>query len=205
MTLVRNRPSDRAFQNAVIAMANTRAAIGNTVSSTGIITPIALVGTGDENLPPPTDGQPTTGGNYNNYVELTDLSFIYESGELSVSGHQIVVGSGGAGDYRTPHAWLNVSTDANGNVIGFIFGILRASDGLLYFSDRVTGERSSAQNQATNISGGGFIATPEASGLTGLEDGDRVSVWAASSVSCDLSIYDANLGLEMALPEALKL
>lgn len=181
---------------AVTTMLRTRAALGNTVSATGAITPIALVGTGDENLPPPTDGQPTTGGNYNNYVELTGLNFIYQSGEVSVVGHQFVIGANGAGDYRTPHAWLDVSTSANNNVIGFIFGILKASDGLLYFSDRVTGERGSAQDQATNIAGGGFVS--------GLEPGDKLSVWAAASVTSNLSIYDANLGIEMSIPAVLK-
>lgn len=195
-----NEPSemDEQFTNAVQVMLNTRAALGNTVLTGGTLGPIALTGTGDANLPPPTDGQPTTGGNYNNYVELTGLNLIYQNaaGEVSVSGHQFVIGSNGAGDYRTPHAWLDISTSANNNVIGFIFGILKASDGLLYFSDRVTGERGSAQDQATNISGGGFAIA--------LEPGDKLSVWAAASVSCNLTIYDANLGIEMALPDALK-
>jgi hypothetical protein len=187
---------DEQFKNAIVIMANTRAEIGNTVLTDGIITPIALTGTGDINLPPPTDGQPVTGGDYNDYVELTGLSAILQSGEVSISGHQLVIDSQGAGDYRTPHAWLDISTNANNNVVGFIFGILKASDGLLYFSDRVTGERGSAQDQATNISGGGFVS--------GLEPGDKLSVWAASSISCNLTIYDANLGLEMACPAALK-
>ena len=186
----------KSFMEPVIMMLNTRAALGNTVSANGELGPIALVGTGNDYLMPPTDGQPVTGGNYNGYVELTTLSNIYQSGEVSVVGHQLVIGAGGAGDYRTPHAWLDVSTSANGNVVGFIFGILKASDGLLYFSDRVTGERGSAQDLATNISGGGFAI--------GLEEGDKISVWGASSVTSNLTIYDANLGLEMACPASLK-
>lgn len=184
------------LQSALTTMINARASIGNTVSSTGIIGPIALTGTGDDELPPPAAAQPATGGSYNGYVELTGLNLITESGELSVDAGEIVVGTGGAGDYRTPHAWLDISTSANNNVIGFIFGIQKASDGLIYFSQRVTGERGAAQDQPSNISGGGFALS--------LEPGDRIGVWAAASLSCNLTIYDANLGVEMACPAALK-
>jgi len=178
----------------VTNMFNTRASLGNTVSATGIITPIALVGTGDETLPPPAVPQPPTGGAYNGYVELDGLSVITQSGSATVVAHEFIIGAGGAGDYRTPHAWLDISTNANNNIVGFIFGIERA--GLVSFSQRVTGERGSAQDQATNISGGGFIP--------GVQVGDKISVWAASSLSCNLTIYDANLGLEMACPASLK-
>ena len=175
---------------------NTRAALGNTVSTGAQLGPIALTGTGDEDLQPPTDGQPTTGGDYAGYTELTGLNAISQSGEVTVSGHQFIIGANGGGDYRTPHAWLDVSVNTNGNVVGFIFGIEKASNGLLYFSDRVTGERASAQDQATNIAGGGFVSA--------LEAGDKLSVWAAASLSTNLTIYDANLGLEMACPASLK-
>ena len=50
--------------------------------------------------------------------------------------------------------------------------------------------------RSTNISGGGFIP--------GLEAGDKLSVWAAASLSTNLTIYDANLGLEMSVPASLK-
>ena len=181
---------------AITTMINTRAQLGNTVASDGTIGPISLTGTGDDNLPPAATPQPPTGGAYNGYVELTGLSAISQDGEVSVVGHEMIIGSNGAGDYRTPHAWLDISTDANNNVVGFVFGIEKASSGLVSFSQRVTGERASAQNQATNISGGGFVPS--------LEPGDKISVWAASSLSCNLTIYDANLGLEMAVPASLK-
>jgi hypothetical protein len=177
-------------------MINTRASLGNTVATDGLIGPVGLTGTGDEELPPPTTPQPPTGGAYNGYVELEGLKVITQSGEVSVVGHELIIGSGGAGDYRTPHAWLDISTDANNNVVGFVFGIEKAGTGLVSFSQRVTGERGSAQNQATNISGGGFVPS--------LEPGDKLSVWAAASLSCNLTIYDANLGLEMAVPASLK-
>jgi len=180
----------------LITMLNTRASLGNTVATDGVIGPIVLVGTGDEALPPATTPQPPTGGAYNGYVELTGLSAITQSGELSIVAHEFIVGSAGDGDYRTPHAWLDVSTDTNNNVVGFVFGIEKAGTGLVSFSQRVTGERSSAQNQSTNISGGGFVPS--------LEAGDKLSVWAAASLSCNLTIYDANLGLEMAVPVSLK-
>jgi len=180
----------------LITMLNTRASLGNTVSVNGTIGPIALVGTADEDLPPPSTPQPPTGGAYNGYVELTGLSAITQAGEVSIVGHEMIIGSGGDGDYRTPHAWLDISTDTNNNVIGFVFGIEKFGTGLVIFSQRVTGERASAQDQATNISGGGFIP--------GLEAGDKLSVWAAASLSTNLTIYDANLGLEMSVPASLK-
>lgn len=179
----------------ILIMLRTRAALGNTVSASGALGPIALLGTGDEALPPPSP-QPVVGGNYNGYIEITGLSMISQSGEISIAGSELIIGVDGGGDYRTPHAWLDISADANNNVVGFIFGIEKAGTGTIFFSPRVTGERVSAQNQSTNISGGGFISS--------LANGDRISVWGASSINCNLTIYDANLGLEMSIPSALK-
>ena len=180
----------------IITMLLTRASLGNTVATDGVIGPVALTGTGDEQLPPPNTPQPPTGGNYNGYVPIAAFSVITESGQTTVVDYEFVIGVNGAGDYRTPHAWLDIATSTNANVIGFVFGILKASDGLLYFSQRVTGERGAAQDLPSNISGGGFIEN--------LEPGDRISVWAACSVSANLTIYDANLGIEMACPASLK-
>ena len=180
----------------LITMLNTRASLGNTVATDGVIGPIVLVGTGNEALPPPSTPQPPTGGAYNGYVELTGLSAISQAGEISITGHEMIIDSGGDGDYRTPHAWLDISTDTNNNVIGFVFGIEKFGTGLVYFSQRVTGERASAQDQATNIAGGGFVP--------GLEAGDKISVWAAASLGTNLTVYDANLGLEMSVPASLK-
>jgi hypothetical protein len=184
------------FPVDITTMLNTRAQLGNTVATDGIITPIVLVGTGDVQLPPPALPQPTTGGVYNGYVELTGLSIISESGAVTVVGSEIIIGASGAGDYRTPHAWLDVSTDSNNNVVGFVFAIEKLSTGLLSFSQRVTGNRSAAHDQQTNIAGGGFVSS--------LVAGDKISVWAAASVSCNLTVYDANLGLEMAIPASFK-
>jgi hypothetical protein len=184
------------YPAALSRMLNTRAQLGNTVVDTGTITPIALTGTGNENLTPPVGGQDPITGDFNDYYKITELSEISSSGELTISGGEIVVGTNGAGDYRTPHAWLDVATDKNNIVIGFIFGIQKASDGLIYFSQRATGERSSAQDQSTNIAGGGFV--------TSLEAGDKLSVWAAASLSCNMTIFDANLGIEMAVPSEFK-
>ncbi len=184
-------------QNAdLLKMLNTRAQLGNTVAADGIIGPIALVGTGDESLPPPVTPQPPTGGNYNGYVKLAGLSQISAAGELSITAGEIIIGSGGAGDYRTPHAWIDAAISTNNNVLGFVFGIEKAATGLVSFSQRPTGERMAAQDQQTNISGGGFIAS--------LEAGDKISVWVAASLNGNLFIYDANLGLEMAVPASLK-
>lgn len=188
--------SDMSSINSLVTMLNTRAQLGNTVAANGVVGPISLTGTADEDLPPPSTAQPATGGSYNGYVEITGFTEISSSGELSIVGGEIVVSNDGAGDYRTPHAWLDIGMSTNNAVIGFIFGIKKASDGLIRFSQRVTGDRASEQDQRTNVSGGGFIPN--------LEPGDTISVWAASSLTGDLTIYDANLGLEMAVPAALK-
>ncbi len=175
---------------------NSRASFGNTVATDGLLGPVSITGTGDEQLPPPTTPQPPTGGSYNGYVKVNGLTQITASGEVSVVGGELVIGANGAGDYRTPHAWLDISTSANNNVIGFVFGIEKFGTGLVSFSQRVTGERGAAQNLPSNISGGGFVE--------GLEPGDKVSLWAACSVDADLTLYDGNIGLEMACPLSMK-
>lgn len=55
--------------------------------------------------------------------------------------------------------------------------------------------RNTNGNQIRN-GGGGFVSN--------LEAGDRLSVWGASSHTTNLTIYDANLGLEMAVHASLK-
>lgn len=180
--------------DAMLVAINTKAAFGNTVVSQGKII-VNLIGTGDSDLPPPTDGQPTTGGNYNGYIPVP-FNEILSAGEVSVVGSEIVVGAGGAGDYNTPHAWIDTSADTNAAVIGYIFAIHKASNGLLYFSDRVVSQRAAAQGLVTNIAGGGFVS--------GLEEGDTLSTWVASSLSTELTIYDANVGIQMVLPESLR-
>ena len=182
--------------DALTTTMSTRASIGNTVATSGVISPIALSGTGDVSLPPQTIPQPRVGGDYAGYVELTGLSLIgVSTGEVSVVGNEFLIGANGGGNYRTPHAWLDISGDTTNTVVGFIFGIHKASDGLLYFSQRVTGEKVNSQNSSTNVGGGGFIPN--------LEAGDKISVWAASSSSTNLSVYDANLGLEMAIHSSI--
>jgi hypothetical protein len=173
----------------------TRAAFGNTVSDTGVLQ-ISLTGTADSLLPPPATAQPETGGSYNGYEKVVGLVEIAASGELTVSGGSFVIGTNGGGDYRTPHAWVDMSADQTATTVGFVFGIVKASDGLVHFSQRVTGSRMSAQDDRTNTSGGGFV--------TSLEDGDTLSMWVASDKTATVTIYDMNIGLEMSIAESLK-
>lgn len=181
--------------SAIITTMQTRAAFGNTVDDTGVIQ-IALTGTGNSLLPPPATPQPETGGSYNGYERIVGLVQITASGELSVSGGALVVGTNGDGDYRTPHAWVDMSANQTATTVGFIFGIVKASDGLVHFSRRVTGSRMSAQDDRTNTSGGGFVI--------GLEAGDTLSMWVASDKTATITLYDLNIGLEMSIAESLK-
>lgn len=89
-----------------------------------------------------------------------------------------------------------MSSDVTATTVGFVFGIVKASDGLVHFSQRVTGSRMAAQNDRTNTSGGGFVDN--------LEDGDTLSMWVAADKSATITIYDMNIGLEMAIAESLK-
>jgi len=180
---------------AIITTMNTRAAMGNTVSDTGVLQAV-LTGTGDAFLPPPSTPQPETGGSYNGYVRVGGLVQIAASGELSVSSGALVIGSGGAGNYRAPHAWVGMSSSATATTVGFVFGIVKASDGLIHFSQRVTGGRMSAQDDLTNVSGGGFVDS--------LEPGDTLSMWVAADKTATVTIYDMNIGLEMSIAESLK-
>lgn len=180
---------------SIINTMQTRAAFGNTVNDTGVLQ-ASLTGTGDSLLPPPTTAQPVSGGNYNGYERVGGLVEIASSGEVSVSGGSLVIGANGAGSYRTPHAWVDMSASTTATTVGFIFGIVKVSDGLVHFSQRVTGSRMAAQDDRTNTSGGGFV--------DGLEAGDTLSMWVASDKTATITIYDMNIGLEMSIAESLK-
>jgi len=180
---------------SIITTMQTRAAIGNTVVNSGIIQ-IGLTGVGDVLLPPPTTPQPVSGGNYNGYTKVIGLTEIASSGKLSVVNGSLVIGADGEGSYRTPHAWVDMSCDTTATTVGYIFGIVKASDGLTHFSQRVTGSRMAAQDDRTNTSGGGFV--------DGLEEGDTLSMWVAADKTTTLTIYDMNIGLEMSIAQSLK-
>lgn len=184
-----------ASVGSIVTAMQTRAALGNTVTNTGVIQ-IALSGVVDSLLPPPTIAQPESGGNYNGYAKVSGLVEIAASGEVSILDGSFVIGTNGEGSYRTPHAWVDMSSDTTATTVGFIFGIVKASDGLVYFSQRVTGSRMSAQNDRTNTSGGGFV--------DGLEAGDTLSMWVAADKTTNLTIYDMNVGLEMSIAKSLK-
>lgn len=186
---------DGVSVSAIINTMQTRAAFGNTVSDTGVIQ-ISLTGTGDSLLPPPATAQPETGGSYNGYEKVAGLVQIAASGELSVSGGSLVIGADGDGSYRTPHAWVDMSSSTTATTVGFVFGIVKASDGLVHFSQRVTGSRMAAQDDRTNTSGGGFV--------DGIESGDTLSMWVAADKTATITIYDMNIGLEMSIEESLK-
>ena len=172
-----------------------RAEIGNTVAVDGLTTPLSLVAVGDIDLPAPVGGKTPTGDNYNGYQKLM-LNPISTTSGLTIVDHEIVVGNYATGDYITPHAWLNISANTNNTVVGFVFGITKASDGLIYFSQRITGERTASKNLLTTLSGGGLVDN--------LEEGDKLSVWVASSKVTDLTVHDANLGIQMTMPSELK-
>lgn len=176
---------------AMIDVAKTTAAFGNDVKG-GATIPIVLTGTGSELLSPPDNPQPLTGGVYNGYVKVTGLQTIKEGGFVTVASSEFVVGVGGAGKYHTPHAWVDLSSSTNAAVIGFIFATERA--GQLYFSQRVVGMRASAQDLKTNISGGGFVEA---------EEGDKVSMWVASSLNTTATLYDLNISIKMDISDTL--
>jgi hypothetical protein len=169
---------------------NTRCEIGNTSKTSGDIA-IVITGTGSEDLYPPDNPQPVTGGDYEGFVKVTGLQSLSEKGGLSVSGSDMVVGI--AGDYYTSHAFLDLSSGSNANNVGFIIAIERT--GFITFSERTIGARASNAADRTNVSGGGF--------LDGLEVGDKISVWVASEKNTTLTIFDANLGVNLRAPASL--
>lgn len=191
-----NSKGGGSVASAIITTLQTRAAFGNTVTGGGSVISVSLTGTGDSLLPPPATPQPETGGNYNGYKKVIGLVQIAASGELSVSDGALVIGTNGNGSYRTPHAWVDMSANQTATTVGFIFGIVKASDGLVHYSQRVTGSRMSAQDDRTNVSGGGFIDV--------LEAGDTLSMWVAADNTATIKIYDMNIGLEMSIAEILK-
>jgi hypothetical protein len=174
----------------LLAIFNTRCEMGNTSKTSGDID-IVITGTGSEDLYPPDNPQPVTGGDYEGFVKVTGLQSLSEKGGLSVSGSDMVVGI--AGDYYTSHAFLDLSSGSNANNVGFIIAIERT--GFITFSERTIGARASNAADRTNVSGGGF--------LDGLEVGDKISVWVASEKNTTLTIFDANLGVNLRAPASL--
>lgn len=174
----------------LLAIFNTRCEMGNTSKTSGDID-IVITGTGSEDLYPPDNPQPVTGGDYEGFVKVTGLQSLSEKGGLSVSGSDMVVGI--AGDYYTSHAFLDLSSGSNANNVGFIIAVERS--GFITFSERTIGARASNAADRTNVSGGGF--------LDGLEVGDKISVWVASEKNTTLTIFDANLGVNLRAPASL--
>lgn len=173
-------------------ISETYAALGNTLSNnTGVPNPsgaitLNMTGTLDEYNTPPVSPQPVVNPDLNGYVRMP-LSIIVASGLLSDSGDGgMLVNSGGDGFYTTPQAWLDMSSTASNNTVGFIFGIERGDN--LYFSQRVTGSEMASGDDRTNVSGGGFVD---------LVEGDKIYVYGTSEKDCILTIFDANLGLTM--------
>ena len=169
---------------------NTHCQIGNTSKADGAIT-ISITGTGTDDLYPPDNPQPTSGGDYEGYVKITGLSLISEKGGLSVASSEVTVGI--AGDYYTSHAYLDASSAVNTNNIGFTIAVERS--GNLIFQQRAIGSRGFNGDNRTNISGGGF--------LPNLLVGDKISVWVASSATTTVTIHDANLGINLRAPSSL--
>jgi hypothetical protein len=169
---------------------NTHCQIGNTSKVDGAIT-ISITGTGTDDLYPPDNPQPTTGGDYEGYVKVTGLSVISEKGGLSVASSEVTVGI--AGDYYTSHAYLDASSAQNTNNIGFTMAVERS--GNLIFQQRAIGSRGFNGDNRTNISGGGF--------LPNLLVGDKISVWVASADTTTVTVHDANLGINLRAPSSL--
>jgi hypothetical protein len=170
-------------------IANTYASVGYTQKQpNGTNVPLVvngLIGTGNEDLTPPDNPQPLTGGDYKGFIKISQFEEIDANGSLTISNGEIIIAD--AGKYYVSHAWLDISCTANSNNIGFIFGIERS--GQYVFSQRPTGMRASNGQDRTNISGGGF--------LNDMLAGDKLSVWVASEKNADITIYDANLGLNL--------
>jgi hypothetical protein len=169
---------------------NTHCQIGNTSKVDGAIT-ISVTGTGTDDLYPPDNPQPTTGGDYEGYVKITDLSLISEKGGLSIANSEVTIGI--AGDYYTSHAYLDASSALNTNNIGFTIAVERS--GNLNFQQRAVGSRGFNGDNRTNISGGGF--------LPNLLVGDKLSVWVASAGTTTITVHDANLGINLRAPSSL--
>tara|TARA_R110000824_G_scaffold111136_3_gene259451 strand:- start:3242 stop:3928 length:687 start_codon:yes stop_codon:yes gene_type:complete len=169
---------------------NTHCQIGNTSKVDGAIT-ISITGTGTDDLYPPDNPQPTSGGDYEGYVKITGLNLISEKGGLSVASSEVTIGI--AGDYYTSHAYLDASSAVNTNNIGFTIAVERS--GNLNFQQRAIGSRGFNGDNRTNISGGGF--------LPALLVGDKLSVWVASSATTTVTVHDANLGINLRAPSNL--
>ena len=110
---------------------------------------------------------------------------------MSIASSVITVGV--AGDYYTTHAFLDLSSGTNSNNVVFIFGVERS--GFISFSSRAIGSRAANGDDRTNVSGGGFLPS--------LLVGDEISIWVASEKTTSITIYDANVGLNLRAPASL--
>lgn len=144
-------------------------------------TPYALIGTEEKLLPPPSVAQPITGGNYNNYVRVTE--YVAENPRyLSVVDGQIIIEK--PMRYFSGAAYAVFSHSHNNSVVSFVFGFER--NGMITFSQRPLANEAPNLGEPVAISGGGqFVA----------EEGDKISVWIASNRSGNVKILNSNLTL----------
>tara|TARA_R110002167_G_scaffold5136_1_gene24062 strand:+ start:1381 stop:2082 length:702 start_codon:yes stop_codon:yes gene_type:complete len=158
--------------------------LGNTTKTNGEIS-LPITGTGTEDLFPPDNPQPVTGGDYNGYVKVLGLSSISTSGAMTIASSEITVGV--AGDYYSSHAYLDLSSNLNSNNVGFVVAVERS--GFFTFSERAIGARAANGDDRTNVAGGGFFPN--------LLVGDKLSIWVASEKDTTLTVFDANLGINL--------
>ena len=177
-------------KSASLDIFNTHCQMGNTTKTNGALS-VAITGTGNEDLFPPDNLQPASGGDYAGYVKLLGLQALSEKGGVSIASSVITVGV--AGDYYTTHAFLDLSSGTNSNNVVFIFGVERS--GFISFSSRAIGSRAANGDDRTNVSGGGFLPS--------LLVGDEISIWVASEKTTSITIYDANVGLNLRAPASL--
>lgn len=107
------------------------------------------------------------------FVDNQSEGLVYDNGQLIVQK---------AGRYFSTVAYATFTHSINSAVVGFVFGFER--DGFTLFSQRPITAESPNNGRPVSISGGGFFDALE---------GDKLSVWLASSKSGDIMVTNANV------------
>lgn len=143
--------------------------------------PITVVGTGSDQLVPPSTPQDPDTGNFSGYEKVTSWVLERSEGVTFADGELTILTKG---IYKASIGWGNFRHTQNNATVGFVFGIERG--GLISFSQRPTSSKVPNLGDIGNISGGGTFEA---------EAGDKLSVWLASNISGDVKVINANVSI----------
>lgn len=141
-----------------------------------------MVGTGDDNLWPPSTPQPLTGGVYNGYQKVTNFQ-VNDSIRMTLENNEdVIINEQGRYDFMGS---LSMRHSANNSVSAFVFAI--EVDGFYIFNGRPVKAKLPNGDDPANLSGGGVLKA---------QKGWKVSLWCASDKSGTLMVDTSEITIK---------